>query len=145
MSSSRIAILLLLAASLAACGGDGGGGERNKSPVARLTMSPTSGDAPLTIAVSGDSSSDADGTISGYRWDFGDGSGATGPNVEHTYAAVGEFLVTLTVTDDQGATGTASGRVTATGSSAVYNGSLFDEATYLDEPSSGTLDETPLQ
>jgi PKD repeat protein len=144
MSSSRIAILLLLAASLAACGGNGGG-QHNRSPVARLTISPTSGDAPLAISGSGDASSDADGTITSYAWDFGDGSRATGPRVEHTYTTVGEFVVTLTVTDDQGATGTASGSVVATGSLAVYNGSLFDQATYLDEPSSGTLDTTPLR
>jgi len=146
MSSSRLAILLLLAASLAACGGNGGGGgPHNQLPVARLTVSPTSGDAPLMISASGDGSSDADGTIANYAWDFGDGSVATGPRVAHTYATVGEFLIRLTVTDDAGATGTASGSVVATGSSAVYNGSLFEQATYLDEPSSGTLDQTLLQ
>jgi PKD repeat protein len=147
MSSSRIAVLLLLAASLAACGGNGDGnaGDRNQPPVARLTLSPTSGTAPLTIAGSSAGSSDADGTITGYAWDFGDGSGATGAQVEHTYSTVGEFVVTLTVTDDEGATGAASASAVATGSSAVYNGSLFDAATYLDAPSSGTLDATPLQ
>lgn len=147
MSNSRIPTLWLLSASLAACGGDGdeGAQNRNRPPVAQLTVAPTSGAAPLTIAASGDGSSDADGTISAYAWDFGDGSGATGPQVQHTYATVGEFVVTLTVTDNQQATATASGSVVATGTSAVYNGSLFDAATYLDEPSSGTFDATPLQ
>ena len=139
--------VLLLVASLAACGGggDGGAGKRNRPPVALLTISPTSGASPLTIACSGDRSSDVDGTITAYAWDFGDGSRVTGLSVEHTYAAVGEFVVTLQVTDDKAATGTASATVVATGSSAVYNGSLFDAATYLDEPSSGTLDVTPLE
>lgn len=140
-------MLLVLVAALAACGGDGDGGghKHNKAPVALLTLSATSGPAPLAITASGEASSDADGTITGYAWDFGDGSQATGPRVEHTYATVGEFVVTLTVTDDQGTTGSTSGRVVATGSSAVYDGSLFDEATYQDEPSSGTFDSTQLQ
>lgn len=145
MSNSRTLALLLLVATLAACGGNGGGHTHNKPPLAVLTLSTTSGPAPLTVTASGEASSDADGTITAYAWNFGDGSLAAGARVEHTYATVGEFLVTLTVTDDQGATGTASGRLVATGSSAVYDGSLFDEATYLDEPSSGTLDSTPLQ
>jgi PKD repeat protein len=147
MSNSRTLFVLLLVASLAACGGDGDGGasKRNRPPLALLTISPASGAAPLTIACSGDRSSDVDGTITAYAWDFGDGSRATGLGVEHTYATVGEFVVTLQVTDDKGATGTASAQVVATGSSAVYDGSLFDAATYLDEPSSGTLDVTPLE
>jgi PKD repeat protein len=147
MSNSRTLALLLVVATLAACGGSGGGGgdTHNKPPVALLTLSTTSGPAPLTVTASGEASSDADGTITAYAWNFGDGSRAAGARVEHTYATVGEFVVTLTVTDDQGATGTVSGRLVVTGSSAVYDGSLFDEAIYLDEASSGTLDSTPLQ
>jgi PKD domain len=38
----------------------------------------------------------------GYAWDFGDGTGATGPSVEHTYAAAGKYTVKLTVTDRGG-------------------------------------------
>jgi hexosaminidase len=146
MSNSRVLVILLLAATLAACGGGGGGGHKhNKPPVALLSLSPTCGPAPLSIVGSADGSSDVDGTITGYAWEFGDGSQATGPRVEHTYTSAGEYVVRLTVTDDQGASGTASGSVVVTGSSAAYNASLFDEATYLDEPSSGTLDSTPLQ
>lgn len=50
-------------------------------------------------------SSDADGSIASRRWDFGDGTSSTttGPTVEHTYAASGEFLVSLVGTDDAGA------------------------------------------
>ena len=147
MSNSRSSALLLVVAALVACGGNGGGGghTHNKPPVARFTLSQTSGPAPLTVTASGEASSDADGTITGYAWEFGDGSQATGPHAEHTYATQGEFLVTLIVTDDQGATGSTSGSLVVTGPSAAYDGSLFDEATYLDEPSSGILDSTPLQ
>jgi PKD repeat protein len=147
MSSSRPLILVCLVALLAACadkGGDGRGGG-NKPPVAQVAVSPAGGPAPLKVGVSGAASTDPDGTIAGYSWAFGDGSNVTGVSAEHTYASVGEFVITLTVTDDDGATATATARVVATGSSAVYNASVFDGANYQDEPSSGTWDTTTLQ
>ncbi|MEM3485700.1 MAG: CARDB domain-containing protein [Candidatus Methanomethyliaceae archaeon] len=51
---------------------------------------------------------DADGYIVEYAWDFGDGSAAQGPIVEHEYSKAGTFIVTLTVTDDKGAHGKAA-------------------------------------
>lgn len=146
MSNSRALLLAWLAASLVACGGGSGdGGQHDKPPIARIGVTPKSGAAPLSIAASSTGSTDPDGTIVQYDWDFGDGSTANGPSAQHVYATVGEFVVKLTVTDDQGLTGAATTSVTATGALAVYNGSLFDAATYQDEPSSGTLDSTPLQ
>jgi len=68
-----------------------------------------------------------------------------GVAAEHTYTAVGEFVITLTVTDDKGASGSIRANAVATGSSAVYNGSVFDGSSFEDEPASGTLDATPLQ
>lgn len=49
------------------------------------------------------------GKIVSYQWDFGDGSTTTGPTVTHTYYSSGVYLVTLTVTDEAGEVGTASG------------------------------------
>ena len=65
-----------------------------------------------TITVNGTGSTDPDGTITTYRWDFGDDQTATGPNATHTYAADGTYTVRLTVTDDDGATGTTTRSVT---------------------------------
>jgi PKD repeat protein len=62
----------------------------------------------LECEFSGLTSSDADGSITSYAWDFGDGETATGPSPTHTYAAPGSYTVTLTVTDDDEATGTDS-------------------------------------
>ena len=94
--------------------------------------------------------SDPDGTVELYEWDWeNDGvydvSSALTGNAEHTYAVVGEFLITLTVTDDKGASASTRASAVAIGSSAVYNGSVFDGSNFEDEPASGTFDATPLQ
>lgn len=50
-------------------------------------------------------SSDSDGTIAGYAWDFGDGQTGTGSAAQHVFDKPGTYDITLTVTDDQDATG----------------------------------------
>lgn len=65
------------------------------------------------VTVDASSSSSPDGQISSYLWDFGDQSGAHGVTYSHTYASAGNYVVTLTVTDADGATDSASEVVTA--------------------------------
>ena len=62
----------------------------------------------LHCDLDGSSSWDLDGTITSYEWNFGDGATGSGPTAAHTYAAIGPYVVTLTVTDDNGLVGTAS-------------------------------------
>lgn len=59
-----------------------------------------------SITFSGSASSDTDGTISSYKWTFGDGTSKTGLTVTKTYATAGVYTVKLTVTDNTGAIGT---------------------------------------
>lgn len=58
------------------------------------------GEAGVELTFDGSGSSDSDGEILAWSWDFGDGNTATGEMVTHTYAEAGEYTVTLCVTDD---------------------------------------------
>jgi PKD repeat protein len=82
----------------------------NVPPTASFTHE-TSG---LELSVNASGSSDPDGTIESYGWNFGDGGTGTGTTASHTYAAAGTYTVTLTVTDDDGATDADSKPVTVT-------------------------------
>lgn len=112
-ATARLALLLSVAVTAAGCGGGGsggsssGGGTSNVPPTAQPSGSPETGTPPLLVAFDGSGSSDPDGSISSYTWDFDDGSAnASGVSVDHTFDAVGTYQVELTVTDDEGATAT---------------------------------------
>jgi len=72
----------------------------DEPPTASFTYTCTD----LTCDFDGSGSSDPDGTIVSYEWDFGDGATGSGITVSHTYVAAGDYTVMLTVTDDDGAT-----------------------------------------
>ena len=78
----------------------------NRSPVASFTESAETVCVGEVIYFNASQSYDPDGYIVDYFWDFGDGMNATGAAVEHSYASDGTYTVTLTVTDDDGATDT---------------------------------------
>lgn len=89
----------------AGSGDDGGGSDPgNAAPTATFTHA-------CTVSLSCDfdaSGSTDDGTIESWAWDFGDGTDGTGVAPTHDYQEAGAYTVTLTVTDDLGATGSTS-------------------------------------
>jgi thiol-disulfide isomerase/thioredoxin len=85
---------------------------KNAAPVASFIRSPASGPSPLSTFFDASSSYDPDGTILTHRWRFGDGFTGTGKTATHTYATPGSYEVRLTVTDDQGATGSTVRMIT---------------------------------
>jgi len=84
----------------------------NQPPVASASASPTAGPAPLAVSFNGASSSDPDGTITSYAWDFGDGTSGSGVTASHTYNTPGTYTARLTVTDDDGATASRTMNIT---------------------------------
>ena len=80
----------------------------NIHPVASFTATPSSGTTPLIVSFDATASSDADGTIETYYWDFGDGQTpsftAAVTARQFTVQSVSQvFRVVLTVTDNLGA------------------------------------------
>ena len=78
-----------------------------EAPVADFTATPDSGDPPLTVDFDAGSSSDADGSIVKYEWDFDtdyvfDEDTGASPTVQHGFATEGYYTVILRVTDDSG-------------------------------------------
>ena len=85
-------------------------------PTARLTVSPSSGIAPVTVTADASASTDSDATpIATYTFDFGDGTSTvtqSSAQAAHTYTRTGTFTVTVTVRDTANLSATASQKVT---------------------------------
>jgi PKD repeat protein len=88
----------------------GGTPPPNVAPTASVQSSCTG----LVCSFDGSGSTDPDGTVASWAWEFGDGTTGTGSAVSHTYAAASTYQVRLTVTDDAGSSGTTTSSVTVT-------------------------------
>jgi parallel beta-helix repeat protein len=81
------------------------------TPTAALTVTPTSGPAPLSVTADASASTAGNAPISSYTFDFGDGTTVgpkAGATASHTYQSPGTYTVTVTVTDSNNATSTAT-------------------------------------
>ena len=106
----------------------------NKFPTAGFTIGPsTTGPVPFAVTLSGAPSSDPDGEIKTYSWDFGDGAEGTGKSVAHTYTAVGTYTIILTVTDNSDASDQAAKTVYVTAAEPAG-----PTAGFTASPTSGT-------
>jgi PKD repeat protein len=95
----------------------------NQPPVAAFSANCTN----LVCALDGSASSDPDGTVAGYSWDFGDSTAAgTGKTPSHTYANAGTYNVVLTVTDDGGLTNSLTRAVTVTSAPVTLATDAFE-------------------
>jgi uncharacterized delta-60 repeat protein len=95
-------------------------GSTNQPPVAVLSADTLSGTAPLTVNFSSAGSSDPDGTIVSYHWDFGDQTTSNQPNPSHVFTTAGSFTVVLTVTDDAGSSAQDSDVVQVTDDTTLF-------------------------
>ncbi|WP_231920382.1 PKD domain-containing protein [Microlunatus soli] len=120
----------------------GTGGQPNQSPTAAFT----SNTDELKLTVDAADSSDSDGTVASYAWDWGDGSAdGSGKTATHTYGSAGDYTVKLTVTDNDGATDTVSHSVTVAANqkpTAAFTASTDGLAVSVDAAGSADPDGT---
>ncbi len=111
-----------------------GGGGGPVAPVAAFTGSPTSGDMPLNVGFTDQSS----GSPTGWSWTFGDGGSSSAQNPSHTYTAAGSYTVSLTASNAAGSNGeTKTAYITVTDPGA---GLTYATLPYSTGFESGSLD-----
>lgn len=117
-------------------------GTANEAPVAQFTHS----EANLVASFDASGSSDPDGTIASYAWNFGDGTTGNGAVIDHTYTSAGTYTVTVTVTDNKGASATASESVTVLAANvaptAAFTFNVTDNVVSFDASTSSDPDGT---
>jgi glucose/arabinose dehydrogenase len=129
----------------------------NTPPTAVASATPTAGLAPLAVTFSSTGSSDPDGDVLTYSWDFGDASAVSAAtNPSHTYTANGSYTARLTVNDGHGNTSSATVAITvgnrppvpvitSPGSSLLWKvGDVITFAGSATDPEDGTEPATRL-
>ncbi|WP_302081330.1 PKD domain-containing protein [Salinibaculum rarum] len=89
----------------------------NRIPTASFTYTPSNPDPGENISFDASGSSDPDGDIASYEWEFDDGNTSNGETTNHSYASAGDYIVQLDVTDNDGATRRTSQVVSVGGQS----------------------------
>lgn len=134
---SRRLLLVAAVAIMCGCGGSGnersassvviGGGsshpvvqpvDGNRPPTAAIAASQVAG-AGLAVVFNGTASTDSDGSIVRFDWAFGDGESSSSRLVSHRYARPGTYRVSLTVTDNNGASDRATITVSVGGNATA--------------------------
>ncbi len=142
--AERVWLLIGLLIALSGC-------TMAQAPLAFFVATPSTGEAPLTVSFDASRSSDPDGTIAQYEWDFnGDGDvDATGVTASYKYTTPGVFIATLTVTDNAGLKGRFSATITVSKSSiffsAIRNGLPLPQIFRMDSDGMNQAQITYLQ
>lgn len=103
-------------------------GTNNATPTAFFTADCTD----LSCDFNGSASSDSDGTISNYSWDFGDGTNGITATPAHTYTADANYTIILTVTDNGGASSTNTQTLFISSSNTAPSATFSTSCTNLD-------------
>ncbi|MGZ6768469.1 MAG: PKD domain-containing protein, partial [Nocardioidaceae bacterium] len=112
-------------------------------PTAALSVSPSSGTAPVQVTADASGSSDPQGQTLSYVFDWGDGSSTpsqSGTTATHTYSAAGSYTVTVTATDTTGLSDTATRTVTVTAPASAPTARLTVSPTSGTAPVQVTAD-----
>lgn len=107
----------------------------SRPPIARMTATPGSGESPLVVQFDASESSDPDGTIESYHWDFGDGATGSGVTTQHTYVNTTQeterYTATLTVTNDKSAISWAQQSIEVLPRGSVGGGGPGDPVAHI--------------
>jgi hypothetical protein len=128
------ALLLVLTLGMAALA--------NRPPVARISVEVNRDLSPHVHTFDATNSSDSDGSIETYAWDFGDGSGSVHSVATHSYSMRGSYDASLVVIDDAGASTRATRRVYVSDASAAPDPASARQFHSSDGSSSGSIWET---
>lgn len=106
--------------------------QQKYSPSAQFSANPKSGEAPLLVSFDASASSDQDGEIVSYSWDFGDNSSSGfGVTTEHTYQSEGNYLATLVVTDNDNNESSASVQINTTAAPGPTMFPMYKDARWV--------------
>lgn len=118
----------------------------NRMPLAKFSISPAQGAENTLFTVDATKSDDPDGKVDKYAWDFGDNKTATGRIATHKYPEQGTYKITLTITDNKGATASTSRDVEVSKGQApvpffVFNPPSGDVGTIFTFDASASTDD----